>query len=187
MRSKYSCQYSLFADHVMISVFKAPFLWTGLPAPILHQASPRCVLLLPPAPLGDVGLPLLRAAGQALPPGCRHVCAHTKPGPLQSLCTPQPLLSVVLHRLCAHGNAVGTCYSPAVSQKIWDIPIAAAPLLHKSSRKFSKHGSSTVERRAQVLHMLNCSIHFQFNPQSILSNPQHFLKAWGVEPPLLVF
>lgn len=180
----------LCSDHVTIfSVSSAPFLWTGLLAPSLHHALPRCVLLLPPAPLGHVGLLLLEAAGQALIQNCR------KTGLLQNPCRPRSLLFALfiafVHRgmLLAPRTYQLSC-KPA--PKIWDIPRAAAPLPHKSPRKFSKHGfrlflllssSSTVESTsAELQHPLFCLI---FRASSLIHGT--YSKPWEQDHSSLYF
>lgn len=119
---------NLCSDHVTISsVSSAPFLWTGLPPSSLHQALPRCVLLLPPAPLGHVGLPLLKAAGQALIQNLDFCKTHAH----LSLCS---LLSSIASVHRGMPLAPLTCQlSCRVALKVWNIPTAAAPLPHKSS------------------------------------------------------
>lgn len=160
------------------SVSTAPFFVGSLP-----QALPTRVLLLPPAPLGDVALPthLYETRATAKPV---HASGSAR-------CLPLPLCT---RERCWH--LLPTKPSCRPPPKVWDVPTAAAPLPHKSSWKFRKRGSqvilllsssSTAERRVQVLHQPNCSIPFLFNPQSILSEPQHFSKASGVGPPYFVF
>lgn len=179
----------------MFSVSTAPFLWTGLPAPTLHQVLPRCVLLLPPDPLGGC----VAASPQALTPGCQHTCIP-KNLALPNPHSPRPLLFLVFQCLCAHRNTAGTSYSPAIlqaaSKDLGHSNSSCTPSPTKSLLEMQQAwiqisllppSPTTAQSRVQVSWLLNCSIQFLFNPQNIISNQQHLFSILVVRPLFFVF
>lgn len=95
-----------------------------------------------PSLTGDLGLPLLRAAGQALPPGCRHVRSHETWASAKPLHTSASALCCLPLPLCTEECCCPVL--PAVLKTTFkDLghPNSSSISPHQSSWKCSKHRS----------------------------------------------